>query len=144
MRKKILLKKVVSLGIAMVGATILLAGCGKAKGESEEEQAALAAVEDMRENLKSKQSLKLYSVDVKDDEKYHVKIDYAADNSFGASVDDVQYYNIEKDTIEPEKITKFSELFKNGGREERIEQEYEDCSEKEVSVDVDWIMSNFE
>lgn len=37
MRKKILLKKVVSLGIAMVGATILLAGCGKAKGESEEE-----------------------------------------------------------------------------------------------------------
>ena len=58
MRKKILLKKVVSLGIAMVGATILLAGCGKAKGESEEEQAALAAVEDMRENLKSKQSLK--------------------------------------------------------------------------------------
>lgn len=144
MRKKILLKKVVSLGIAMVGATILLAGCGKAKGESEEEQAALAAVEDMRENLKSKQSLKLYSVDVKDDEKYHVKIDYAADNSFGASVDDVQYYNIEKDTMEPEKITEFSELFENGGREERIEQEYEDCSEKEVPIDVDWIMSNFE
>lgn len=156
MSKKVLFKKVASLGLIMISATAILSGCGKTageapkevqeevKGESPEEQAALAAVKDMRENLKSKQSLKLYSVTVKDDDKYRIKIDYAADNSFGGSVDDIQYYNIEKDTLEPEKVTQFSELFSNGGRTERIEQEYNDCSEKEISIDTDWIMSNFE
>ena len=73
-----------------------------------------------------------------------VKIDYAAENSYGASLDDIQYYNVEKDMLELEKITEFSELFSNGGREERLEEEYEACSEKEKSIDTDWIMSNFE
>ena len=36
---------------------------------------------------------------------------------------------------ELEKITEFSELFSNGGREERLEEEYEACSEKEKSID---------
>lgn len=144
MKRKLMLKKITSVSCAIIGATVLLTGCGKAKGESPEEKAALAAITDMRENLKSKQSLKLYSVDVKENDKYHIKIDYAADNSFGASVDDIQYYNIEKDSFEPEKIEKFSELFENGGRAERLEEDYDKCSGKETSVDVEWLMSNFE
>ena len=144
MRQKVLYRKLMALTVIVSGSLMLLSGCGGKLGTTKEEQAALVAVEDLRDRLKSKQSMKLYSVDVKADDTYHVKIDYAAENSYGASLDDIQYYNVEKDTLELEKITEFSELFSNGGREEILEEEYEACSEKEKSIDTDWIMSNFE
>lgn len=65
MRQKVLYRKLMVLTVIVSGSLMLLSGCGGKLGTTKEEQAALVAVEDLRDRLKSKQSMKLYSVDSK-------------------------------------------------------------------------------
>ena len=111
---------------------------------TKEDEVALVAVENLRDTLKSKQSLKLYSVSVKEGDLYYVKIEYSAANSYGSMIDGVKYCDIKKDSLEVQGAVKFSEVFENGGMDERLEEEYESCKGREVKIKTKKLMKNFE
>ena len=113
------------------------------------EKAALVAVEAVRNSLKSKKSFELYSISEKDiknggDSYYLFKIDFSAQNTYGADIDATFYKAVSKDdcTVVQGGFTLAAAL---GGIEE-IKKEFEELYDKsyssEIEIDANKIMEN--